>query len=558
MNKSLVSKCTALLSSCLLWAALGCGAQSDSAEAVAPPSKMKQPEIQEPDLYRQVGDRLYVQNAQTGLNILDISNASKPRLVGRAAVTGGAGAEIYVQARGAHKLALVLLKQATSSCQSPHNLQPSGWSFGAEVALVDVTLASHPRVHRRYCLPGKLVASRTVDRMLFVVTKGSGASRALSLDTTDPTQAKVVQQMSFSGDSKEIIVSPDAMFVASKHGSDRTQVRYISITSQGKMTARGVMELPGLPQGRFHMHRDNAVFYIVTYEAGARRSRLSVIDLSDPDNLGLHGEVPNIGRGEQLKATRFVEDRAYVVTFKQTDPLFVIDLSDHKNPRVVGELHIPGWSDFLFPMGKQLVAVGRGDNGMHLGVSLFDVSDAANPRALKQISLGGYSATSEANVDHRGVTILKRNGKNPVVVVPYTSVTDDGSCTVKDYLRLVEVLPTSLKVRGRVTQSGTIRRSLMVNDHLYSISDYEVLALDIRQLDNPMVDTAVTVGTSPDRSEAMNQYCGYYGHDDDMAYGGFPFMCAIPTAATSPTLPPASLVLLGLVLVLVAARRRRR
>jgi len=533
---------------------LGCGAQSDMESTPGvPTNNMKQPVIEEPDLYRWADKHLYVQNPQTGLNILDVSDPARPKRVGRAGVMGGAGAEMYIH----NELATILLKTATPHCMSPKNLNPKGWKFGAEVAFVDVAQKTHPKILQRYCIAGELVASRTVDRMLYVVSKGAGGSRAISIDTTNPQHARVVQQQDFFGSSKEIIVTADAIFVASRvPDAEETGVQYVSINAKGEMKVRGLIQVPGDPQGRFHMSREGKLFRIVTYRSSVRKSRLSIIDVSTPDHLKLVGELPNIGKGEKLYATRFDGDMAYVVTFKRTDPLWVISLKDPTQPKIVGELHVPGWSDFLFPMGKRLVAVGRGNNGMRVGVSLFDVSDPTNPRSLHQISLGSYDATSEANVDHRAVTILEPPGGNPVVVVPHTSVSYDDNCSVRDHLQLVEVQPKRLQTRGSMTQQGAIRRTLLVDSHLYSISDYEVLAMDMHDLDHLVVDTAVTIGTSVTHDQDYNQYCRYYGdREGDDSYGGFMMFCS---AGGGLSMPPVSMVMLGVLFVGLRLRRRVR
>jgi hypothetical protein len=99
------------------------------------------------------------------------------------------------------------------------------------------------------------------------------------------------------------------------------------------------------------------------------------------------GMVGDIGRGEQVQSVRFVGDTGYVVTFRQVDPFYTIDLSDPQNPRIVGELKIPGFSSYLHPIGEDLVlGVGTDatDEGFVTGakVSLFDVSNLADPREI--------------------------------------------------------------------------------------------------------------------------------------------------------------------------------
>ncbi len=111
------------------------------------------------------------------------------------------------------------------------------------------------------------------------------------------------------------------------------------------------------------------------------------------DVLEIVGQVGNLGRGERIFAVRFMGDRAFVVTFRQVDPLYTLDLSVPSDPRVLGELKIPGFSDYLHPVGDDhLLGVGMDadDDGRVLGaqVSLFDVSDMTDPLRTAQLGLG--------------------------------------------------------------------------------------------------------------------------------------------------------------------------
>lgn len=548
-----------------------CGADSDSAglakETDAPkPPNAKQPVIEESDIYKLSGTTLYLQNRYTGLNILDVSVPTKPRLLGRAPTGGGEGGELYLRP----SQAIVLLKTATSACLTPQNLDAQGWAYEAEVDFVELSSKTHPKLIARYCIPGSLVASRTVDDVLYLVTSGKqGESRAISLDISDAHHARLLQTKQFPGQSKQISITAKMIMVAGESTSQpgSTDVQYIAINNKGDLTPKGSMTLAGSPQGRFHQQVMEGQFRIVTYDASWGRSKLYIIDIAVPEQLQLIGSLDNIGAGEKLYATRFTTRHAYVVTFKRTDPLWIIDLSDPANPKQVGELHVPGWSDFIFPRGDKLITVGRGDNGSGLGVSLFDVSVPSSPKSLAQVTLGSSDTTSEANVDHRAATILEPKGANPLVVVPHTVVSYGSSCDITDRLQLVEVGPASLTVRGSVGQKGTIRRSLMVESSLYSLSDHEVQAIDIKDRNNPRVDTTVTVGQGQWQDPNRSTYCsnwdnGYYPMYDDVYEddGGYPFMfrCDLGAGAGAGfPLPPVT-VLLGLAFLGVWVVRRRR
>ncbi len=115
------------------------------------------------------------------------------------------------------------------------------------------------------------------------------------------------------------------------------------------------------------------------------------------NNMQIVGKVEDMAKGETIQSVRFVGSMAYVVTFRQTDPLFVIDLTDPENPTVKGELKIPGFSDYLHPITENLL-VGVGYDGTESGtngdckVSLFDVSNPYEPKESSVLTVGGGDA----------------------------------------------------------------------------------------------------------------------------------------------------------------------
>lgn len=147
------------------------------------------------------------------------------------------------------------------------------------------------------------------------------------------------------------------------------------------------------------------------------------------DDLKIIGSVENIAKGETIKSVRFTGDTAYVVTFEQTDPLFVIDLSDPAAPVIKGELKIPGYSAYLHPVGENLVlgvGVDGDENGANNGlkVSLFDVSDPQNPKECDKFTIASVETDnrssfvySDAYYDHKA---LCRDSENNIMYIPYS------------------------------------------------------------------------------------------------------------------------------------------
>jgi uncharacterized secreted protein with C-terminal beta-propeller domain len=188
------------------------------------------------------------------------------------------------------------------------------------------------------------------------------------------------------------------------------------------------------------------------------------------DQLVQQGRLNGLGVGERIYAVRFIGDRGYVVTFRQTDPLYTVDLSDPRNPRKAGELKLNGYSAYLHDAGNgKLIGVGAdatsGGQRTGMQVSLFDVTNAAAPTRLANYTT--EQGWSEAESDPHAFLYWAKTG---TVVVPVAS--GDGRPGGGALV---------LKLAGdKLTQSGTlaqprtgamVRRTLVIGNELWSISD---------------------------------------------------------------------------------------
>ena len=122
------------------------------------------------------------------------------------------------------------------------------------------------------------------------------------------------------------------------------------------------------------------------------------------------GRVDGLGVGEEIKAVRWFDDLAIVVTFRQVDPLYAVDLTDPASPRLLGELKIPGYSEYLHPLGgRRLIGIGQdaSPDGMVRGAqaALFDVTDLTSPARLDTVAYPRFSVAG-AGTDPRQFTWL--------------------------------------------------------------------------------------------------------------------------------------------------------
>lgn len=194
------------------------------------------------------------------------------------------------------------------------------------------------------------------------------------------------------------------------------------------------------------------------------------------------GSVRGLGRGEQIQGVRFDGPRGYVVTFRQVDPLYVIDLSNPSNPAMVGELKIPGYSTYLKPIGGgRLIGVGMSgtETGQITGVqvSLFDVSDPAAPR---QVATAEIAEWSEATWDPHAFLWWEPTGQ--IVIPKEMNCVEFGGpgCESAVVLRLES---DELVEQGRLMQWFPIRRSMIASNRLVTVSAGGVLVSDMETLD---------------------------------------------------------------------------
>jgi hypothetical protein len=229
-------------------------------------------------------------------------------------------------------------------------------------------------------------------------------------------------------------------------------------------------------------------------QQGASHSGVYIL-AQDGGVLRSIGAVDGLGKGERIYSVRFVATVGYVVTFRQTDPLYTLDLSDPTRPTVVGELKIPGYSAYLHPAGgTKLIGVGQNatDQGRVTGtqVSLFDVADLTNPARLAQYTLDG--AQSEAEFEPHaflywpaeGLLVLPLQGKGPMASNGTRQAPSTGALVLR-------ISGTDIRQVGFLSHPGTpqnggyappIRRSLIIDTTLWTVSETGLMASDSRSL----------------------------------------------------------------------------
>jgi len=177
-------------------------------------------------------------------------------------------------------------------------------------------------------------------------------------------------------------------------------------------------------------------------------------------NLNLTGSVIDLGLGERIYSARFIEDKGYLVTFRQIDPFFVLDLSNPRRPEVKGELKIPGYSSYLHPLAKNKI-LGIGKEGSQVKLSLFDVASPANPTEISKYTLDEY--WSEILETHHAFLL---DSKHRIFFLPGSR---------GGYIFSYQNNQLELK---KAVADIDAKRALYINDYLYLIGENKIVILN--------------------------------------------------------------------------------
>ncbi len=181
----------------------------------------------------------------------------------------------------------------------------------------------------------------------------------------------------------------------------------------------------GYVLNQYSMDEYNGYFRLATtsQKNQTQQNNVYVLDM----NLNVTGKVENLAKGERIYSARFMGDKCYLVTFRQVDPFFVLDMSNPAEPKVAGELKIPGYSSYLHPYDENYV-IGLGKEGNMVKLSLFDVSNVNDPKEVAKYIVEGDWTDSQALQDPHAFLF---NKEKKLLVIPI-SMTNYGVIDTRD------------------------------------------------------------------------------------------------------------------------------
>jgi uncharacterized secreted protein with C-terminal beta-propeller domain len=311
--------------------------------------------------------------------------------------------------------------------------------------------------------------------------------------------------------AETVYASATSLYVASRRyvrgltdtgdvpGTLHTEIHRFDASKAGETSYAGSGTVPGFVVNAYALSEQDGALRVASTDepswlpvAGQApapaHSYVTVLSQREGGALAQVGQVGGLGEGQRIYGVRFVGTTGYVVTFRQIDPLYTLDLSKPDAPRVVGELEIPGYSAYLHPLGDGLLlGIGQeaSDTGRTQGtqVSLFDVSDLAHPKRTQHIVYGDGS--SDAEFDPHAFLWWAPTRTAVLPLQTYDPAGDGGKGTSFTGAVGLRVAPDGIGEIGRVVHGSgdavaPIARSLVIGDRLYTLS---YLGLQASRLD---------------------------------------------------------------------------
>lgn len=330
-----------------------------------------------------------------------------------------------------------------------------------------------------------------------VTTKGYlGGSEQLYMSKDNLYLTSTIYEQDNKSNAKRMIWNPAKMDTeVFKFALNKTAVKFVASN-----------RLVGTILNQFSMDEHDGYFRAVTTKGNSwgedepSENNLFILD----KNMKIVGSLTGLAKEERIYSARFMGDKAYMVTFKQTDPLFVIDVATPTAPKVLGELKIPGFSNYLHPLdenhligfGYETKSVPQEDSinpriiteGMK--VSLFDVSDLANPKELDTEVIGDQGTYSPIQYDHHA--LFQHNEKSlygfPISIYEegkeYSQFKQDGALVYEITPEKGIVLKGNLLNPENPAQlyeewESSIQRMIYIEDSLYTIAMKEITSYNI-------------------------------------------------------------------------------
>lgn len=275
---------------------------------------------------------------------------------------------------------------------------------------------------------------------------------------------------------------------------EKTYINKIELKEDGKLgeITTGFVSGNLLNQFSLDQDKDGYLRVAITYTNKNYKNENGIVILDS--SLKEYSKLDGLAEDERIYSVRFMGDKVFLVTFKQIDPFFVIDLSNRRSPEVLGYLKIPGYSSYLHPISDTLIlGVGQdtsinqwgGTSTDGVKVTLFDVSDYENPEELATYKVSTKNSHTPVQNDHKAFLYIE---KNNLIVLPVSEYFNTRGNETSFYI--LEITDDDIVEKEKLSHNqdyGNLLRSLYIGDELYTISNNQIVTYNFNTEDTTEV-----------------------------------------------------------------------
>ncbi len=317
---------------------------------------------------------------------------------------------------------------------------------------------------------------------IYLPKEGNNSIVMSSIDLTD--SSKIVDTKLLVNNYAELYVSQNAAYfyyMDYTNDGEKTRIASFSLDENGGIRAAAAASLKGRINDTFAIHERDGYLQVLTSvtDTDQWENRVYVLD----ENLDVVGKLTGLAKGEEIYAARFVGKTGYFVTYRNTDPLFTVDFSDPEKPKVIGELKVTGFSEYLhFWDDNKLFGVGYEtdpSSGERLGVklSMFDISDPARVTEEARLVLKGVDECS-GMYDYKAILVDKN--KNMIAFTTKTYGEEEYRADYRVFSYNDQEFTGQLECAIDKQENSIDWRSLYVGDVLYLVNNKKIVAFDMK------------------------------------------------------------------------------
>ena len=505
--------------------------------------------VVESDIWNLNGNSLFFFNQQRGLQVIDLSSPDHAALTGTLPIAVW-GEQMYrlpasgvAAAEGSTWLALLTQQDCNGAA--------------SEVLLVQV-IAGKPLLKGRLAVPGQIRESRLVDDTLVIASsewvdagptnlfdekgnvigtqESSWVARTVlsSFELSTPAVPKTLEPLPVAAAADAVMATDQFLFLATtgtRKPLPTERIQAWALLGNHAILAfdlrqpshqpvqAGYVLTAGQVSDKFRMGFDGATLSAVSQTDSGTwidvpsgktgsvgqvwswtppNAVVETFSLANPNAPTALGQLTLV-TNESVYGARFAGNRAYVVTFRQIDPLWIVDLSQPANPKVASHLSIPGYSTFLQPLAGETRLLALGSDGTRTRLQLFDVANVAKPQLQSEVVLGTGWSWSEGTSNEKAFSVFPDLG---LALLPWQGQrVDNGAATWFQGTQLIDVDLDrgALKARGTIESLSQARRVTAIGNRILALSAAELTTVDPSNRDLPTVVDRLSLTTQVDR-----------------------------------------------------------